>query len=215
MFKSKLFAITNENGELKAYPVLIQFSYMNGYRTINVVPLVESGLQNSSVLAIVHEFALEAFGVVGAPYEVRFDAEEALAVSLNNMLIAPNYLFNHEYNNRDGEKDFHNFRCAYTYSFYNFAKKGANQKELFDSISALSQTIARSLDLTPQQYGDFVELAESIVEDFMDKNGVITIEQIQIAIDNLENEAPSNQIDKPNQTLDFDDDADFFAGLFK
>ncbi len=86
---------------------------------------------------------------------------------------------------------------------------------MFDSISALSQTIARSLDLTPQQYGDFVELAESIVEDFMDKNGVITIEQIQIAIDNLENEAPSNQIDKPNQTLDFDDDADFFAGLFK
>lgn len=201
---------------MTAYPIILQMPMDNeGYRYINFMPLVEIQNKPPTGLAIVHRNIIHQFDdLIVKEYEIGEDDEGALTLCLSNMLCGTRYLYTPMSQN-DLEVEYECLAKSICYLMLRLASTTNSQKAFLSALYAVFHRFLPVLNLAQREIMDFMEVLDTIVEETIDENGIITVESITKAMETIGSEdEQKTQVDVSDLRFDSDEDASFFAGLF-
>ncbi len=217
MITSSLFLLVNEDGQLIAYPCIVQTpTDEDGYRYTNFVPLAETKYRPPSVISIVHKNSLHLLGdvIIIKEYETAPDKDDALTLLLSNMLVGQRYLYQ-QLDPTEMEQEYTWLVQSICHLMLRILKESPSQKSLLNALSIVFNRYLPVLNITHREAMDFMQVVDSIIEDTIDENGFITIESVNELLDSLGNEEPEHEFKQTQYIADDDEDSDFFVNLFK
>ncbi len=217
MIQSNLFLLISEDSQLKAYPVLIQKPIdEEGYRYTNFVPLVSPKSKTPTAIAVVHRNALHHLGsdIQVIEFETEADSELALSICLSNMFIGQQYLYS-KLDNTLIEQEYKNLVESTCHLMLRILENKPSQKVLLGTFYTVFHRYLPIMNLTQQEVVDFMEILDSITDELIDENGVMTVQSVKTVMENLLVEDEENVETTIEQFQTSEDDNDFFSGLFK
>lgn len=227
MIIPQLFALVSEKDTLTAYPVIVQYSYdVEGYRSIQLLPLVEFDNGKAEIISLVHGLVLPSVpGVTVKTYASEPHTSEAFAIALNNVLVAPKFLYLQHLAPKvlqaDTERSYTDFVVTFLFTLRESLQNGGTQRYVFNTTTRMMLHFFTILAATQAEAQQMLVLVDELFESVTDSDtGAITIEKIDAVIaehqiEPFESEAPTFKSEKTEETSFNDEDNTFFAGLFQ